>query len=125
MYETFYGLHVKPFTLTPNPDFLYGGETHRVALAILKYVILHEAGFVVLTGKPGMGKTTLLQQLLAEHQHRFSIGLIAHTQQRRAIPGALDSSSIRIELKKPGQARRISHLLTVSEKSPLPGGGSC
>lgn len=81
MYETFYGLDVKPFTLTPNPDFLYRGETHRVALASLEYGILHEAGFVVLTGLPGMGKTTLLQQLLAEHQDHFNIGLITNTQQ--------------------------------------------
>lgn len=80
MYETFYRLRRKPFALTPNPEFLYRGETHRTAMATLEYGILHEAGFVVLTGLPGMGKTTLLQQLLAEHHDHFNIGLITNTQ---------------------------------------------
>lgn len=79
MYETFYKLNLRPFTLAPNPDFLYRGETHRLAMATLEYGILNEAGFVVLTGMPGMGKTTLLQQLLAEHQHHFTTGLITNT----------------------------------------------
>ncbi|MEP7152547.1 MAG: AAA family ATPase [Nitrospira sp.] len=79
MYEIFYRLQVKPFTLTPNPEFLYRGETHREAMATLEYGILHEAGFVVLTGLPGMGKTTLLQQLLAEHRDHFTTGLITNT----------------------------------------------
>ena len=64
MYETFYGLKIKPFTLVPNPDFLYRGDTHRLAMATLEYGILNEAGFVMLTGEPGMGKTTLLHLLL-------------------------------------------------------------
>lgn len=79
MYETFYSLKLKPFSLVPNPDFLYRGDTHRLAMATLEYGLLHEAGFVVLTGMPGMGKTTLLQQLLAEHQHHFTTGLITNT----------------------------------------------
>lgn len=79
MYETFYHLNTKPFTLAPNPDFLYRGDTHRLAMASLEYGLLNEAGFVVLTGMPGMGKTTLLQQLLAEHQQQFTTGLITNT----------------------------------------------
>lgn len=79
MYETFYDLKIKPFTLAPNPDFLYRGDTHRLAMATLEYGILNEAGFVVLTGEPGMGKTTLLQQLLAEHRDHFTTGLITNT----------------------------------------------
>ncbi|ULA68965.1 MAG: TPRREGION domain-containing protein [Nitrospira sp.] len=79
MYETFYGLKLKPFSLAPNPDSLYRGDTHRLAMATLEYGILNEAGFVVLTGEPGMGKTTLLQQLLAEHRDHFTTGLITNT----------------------------------------------
>ncbi|MCW5799233.1 MAG: AAA family ATPase [Nitrospira sp.] len=79
MYETFYKLKLKPFSLVPNPDFLYRGDTHRLAMATLEYGLLHEAGFVVLTGEPGMGKTTLLQQLLAEHRDHFTTGLITNT----------------------------------------------
>ena len=79
MYETFYGLTLKPFTLVPNPDFLYRAETHRLAMATLEYGILNQAGFVVLTGQPGMGKTTLIQQILADHRNHFTIGLITNT----------------------------------------------
>ncbi len=79
MYEAFYNLTLRPFTLAPNPDFLYRGDTHRLAMATLEYGLLNEAGFVVLTGMPGMGKTTLLQQLLAEHQRHFTTGLITNT----------------------------------------------
>lgn len=85
MYEAFYGLTLKPFTLAPNPEFLYRGATHRLALSTLEYGILNRAGFVVLTGEPGMGKTTLIQQLLAEHRDHFSIGLITNTH------GGMDS----------------------------------
>ena len=76
MYEAFYNLTLKPFTLVPNPDFLYRGETHRLALTTLEYGILNQAGFVVLTGEPGMGKTTLIQQILAEYRNHFTTGLI-------------------------------------------------
>ncbi len=79
MYERFYNLTLKPFTLVPNPDFLYRGETHRLALTTLEYGILNQAGFVVLTGEPGMGKTTLIQQILAEHRNHFTTGLITNT----------------------------------------------
>ncbi len=79
MYEAFYNLTLRPFTLAPNPDFLYRGDTHRLAMATLEYGLLNEAGFVVLTGMPGMGKTTLLQQLLAEHQRHFTTGVITNT----------------------------------------------
>lgn len=79
MYEAFYHFTLKPFTLVPNPDFLYRGETHRLALTTLEYGILNQAGFVVLTGEPGMGKTTLIQQILAEHRNHFTIGLITNT----------------------------------------------
>ncbi|MBX3340795.1 MAG: AAA family ATPase [Nitrospira sp.] len=81
MYERFYHLTVKPFTLVPNPDFLYRGETHRLALTTLEYGILNHAGFVVLTGEPGMGKTTLIQQILAEHRNHFTTGLITNTHE--------------------------------------------
>ena len=90
MYENFYGLKIKPFTLVPNPDFLYRGETHRLAMATLEYGILNEAGFVVLTGEPGMGKTTLLQQILAEHRNHFTIGLITNTNGGHGNSIALD-----------------------------------
>ena len=64
MYEKFYNLKEKPFNLTPDPKFLYLGETHREALAHLIYGVKERKGFMVMTGEVGTGKTTLLHALL-------------------------------------------------------------
>lgn len=64
MYESFYGLKENPFEVTPNPDYLYLGESHREALAQLLYGVREKKGFIVITGEVGTGKTTLLHYLL-------------------------------------------------------------
>ena len=66
MYHDFYGLLRPPFEMTPDPAFLYLGETHREALATLVYGVRSRKGFVMLTGEVGTGKTTLLHALLAQ-----------------------------------------------------------
>jgi general secretion pathway protein A len=64
MYESFYGLKVNPFNVTPNPEFIYLGEHHREALAQLLYGVREKKGFIVITGEVGTGKTTLVHYLL-------------------------------------------------------------
>jgi general secretion pathway protein A len=64
MYTSFYNLREKPFELTPSPRFLYLGETHKEALALLTYGVMDRKGFVLLTGEVGTGKTTIIQTLL-------------------------------------------------------------
>ena len=64
MYEQFYGLNENPFTVTPNPQYVYLGENHREALAQLLYGVREKKGFIVITGEVGTGKTTLLHYLL-------------------------------------------------------------
>ena len=63
MYLNFYGLNEKPFNSTPDPRFLYLSPGHREALAQLQYGTQERKGFMVLTGKVGTGKTTLLNAL--------------------------------------------------------------
>jgi type II secretory pathway predicted ATPase ExeA len=60
MYTEFYGLKEKPFNLTPSPRFLYLGETHKEALALLTYGVVERKGFILLTGEVGTGKTTMV-----------------------------------------------------------------
>ena len=64
MYEKFYRLKEKPFTLLPDPGFLYLSSKHRMALTLLEYGIMNQAGFTVISGDIGTGKTTLIRQLL-------------------------------------------------------------
>ncbi len=64
MYLDFYGLKEKPFSLTPDPQYLYLGESHRSAIDFLLYGIEQREGFMVITGDIGTGKTTLCRSLL-------------------------------------------------------------
>lgn len=80
MYESFYRLKAKPFALLPDSSFLYQGSEHQAAYSLLEYGILSEAPFMVLTGDPGVGKTSLLQKLMAEHGTRHKIGLVTNAR---------------------------------------------
>ena len=64
MYCSFYGITEKPFSITPDPKFLYLGKTHKEAFAHLLYGIRERGGFIVVTGEIGAGKTTLCRGLL-------------------------------------------------------------
>ncbi|MFN2432431.1 MAG: AAA family ATPase [Gemmatimonadota bacterium] len=64
MYEKTFGFREKPFTVSPNPRFLFLGKHHLEALEHLKYGIQERMGFVVVTGEVGTGKTTILRSLL-------------------------------------------------------------
>jgi len=63
MYESFYNLTEKPFKISTDPKFLWLGEKHKEALAILKYGVMDNKGFLLITGDVGTGKTTLINAL--------------------------------------------------------------
>lgn len=65
MYRKFFGLVKKPFELIPDPHMLFLSETHKEALAILKYGVVSDKSFLLLTGGVGTGKTTLIESLAA------------------------------------------------------------
>jgi general secretion pathway protein A len=56
----YFGFQEEPFGATPDPRYLYPSETHREAMASLKYGFLSNRGFTAMIAPPGMGKTTLL-----------------------------------------------------------------
>ncbi len=76
MYLTFYGLAEKPFSITPDPRYLYLGGRHAEALAHLVYGITEAGGFIQLTGEVGTGKTTVIRSLLAKQPDNTGIALI-------------------------------------------------
>src|SRR5258706_3270135 len=64
MYEAYYGLHERPFDLSPNPRFLFLSKKHGEALAHLRYGLTGRPGVTVLVGEAGTGKTTLVRAAL-------------------------------------------------------------
>jgi general secretion pathway protein A len=79
MYEAFYGLREKPFSILPDPDLIYWGGNHRLAFAMLEFGVMNSAGFTVITGEIGSGKTTLLRYLLRRIDPKIVVGLISNT----------------------------------------------
>jgi len=66
VYESFYGLSASPFRLSPDPEFFFNSQGHKKAMAYLRYGLNQKEGFIVVTGTPGTGKTTLARSLLQE-----------------------------------------------------------
>ena len=64
MYNQHFGLNRSPFSIEPDPDFLWLGEKHQEGLSLLRYGILENKGFLLLTGDIGTGKTVLIRSLL-------------------------------------------------------------
>jgi general secretion pathway protein A len=79
MYLNFYGLAEKPFNATPDPKFLHMTQGHREALAQLLYGTQERKGFIVLTGKVGTGKTTLLHALWRRLEGHCAISFVVNS----------------------------------------------
>src|SRR6476659_4760014 len=79
MYERFYNLRERPFSLSPDPDYRYPSRVHTEALNYLRYGIEGHAGFLVITGEIGSGKTTLLQTALRDLDKRTSVARLVNT----------------------------------------------
>ena len=136
MYCEFFGFRESPFTITPNPRFLFMSEQHREAYAHLIYAVENRAGFVELTGEVGTGKTTLLRTFLNRLDfkgHRTALifnpclsslellqsvnrefGISCETQSRMELLQALNA--FLLEQKRDGR----SVILVVDEAQNLP-----
>lgn len=77
MYLDYYQLSLKPFQISTDPRFLWLGEKHQEALAVLKYGILDNKGFLLLTGDVGTGKTTLLNALVDSLGEDVLVAMVA------------------------------------------------
>ncbi len=76
MYANFFGLKQEPFSIAPDPHYLYMSERHREALAHLLYGLRGAGGFVLLTGEIGTGKTTVCRAFLAQTPKRCNVAYI-------------------------------------------------
>lgn len=80
LYLEHFGFSERPFTLLPDPDFMFWSKGHTRAYSVLEYGLRTRAPLTVVTGEVGTGKTTLLQALLAEIDEDATVGLISNAQ---------------------------------------------
>ncbi len=78
IYTTHFGLTERPFSLVPDPGFIYWSPAHKRAFAILEYGILTRAPITLITGEVGAGKTTLLHHLIASVGPDVRVGLVSN-----------------------------------------------
>ncbi len=81
MYEKYYGFEEKPFSLLPDPAYYYNSEQHSAALTMFEYGLHNQAGFTVITGGIGCGKTTLIHYLIDRLERDITLGLISNTHE--------------------------------------------
>src|SRR6266516_8136137 len=79
MYGPFFGLQEKPFSITPDPRFLFLSPSHQEALGHLLYGIEERKGFITITGEVGTGKTVLCRVLLGRLGHHVCTALILNS----------------------------------------------
>jgi general secretion pathway protein A len=80
MYNHYYGFHEKPFSLTPDPHFLYLSKVHKRALSYLIYGLQDKKGFITITGEIGAGKTTIIQTLIKRLDANTTVARVINTK---------------------------------------------
>ncbi|TGU70467.1 ATPase [Geomonas terrae] len=80
MYEEFFNFTRKPFELVPDPDFIFLSRSHKKAVTYLDYGIRERAGFLLLTGDVGSGKTTLIRDLIGKKYERVVLAKVFNTR---------------------------------------------
>lgn len=83
IYTGHFGLRERPFSLIPDPDFLYWSPAHKRAFTMLEYGLLTRAPITLVTGEVGAGKTTLLHHLIRTVEDDVRIGLVSNAQGSR------------------------------------------
>lgn len=84
IYIEHFGLTMRPFALTPDPDFLYWPQSHQRAYTMLEYGVRANAPITLITGDVGAGKTTLLLHLVRSLGSEMTVGLISNPHGSRA-----------------------------------------
>lgn len=79
MYEKYFGLDSRPFDISPDPRFLYMTPQHARAVANIKFALMNRDSFVIISGEIGIGKTTILNTVMAELGPEYVTAKLTHT----------------------------------------------
>lgn len=112
MYESHFSFTYKPFELVPNPDFIFLSSTHRKAITYLDYGIKEKAGFILLTGEVGSGKTTIIRNLIKNAAGSMRISRVNNTRVSSEELIALINEDFGLETEGKTRARLLSDLNT-------------
>ena len=114
MYASFFGLNEKPFSITPDPRYLFLSERHAEALAHLVYGINEAGGFIQLTGEVGTGKTTVVRSLLTQAPKHAEIALILNPRMTppEFLLAICEELGIAVEQKSEGSLKDLVDLLS-------------
>ena len=114
MYASFFGLNEKPFSITPDPRYLFLSERHAEALAHLVYGVNEAGGFIQLTGEVGTGKTTVVRSLLAQAPKHAEIALILNPRMTPAefLLAICEELGITVEARSEGSLKDLVDLLS-------------
>ncbi|MEN8260919.1 MAG: AAA family ATPase, partial [Pseudomonadota bacterium] len=107
MYEETYGLREKPFSLVPDPDFLFLSRLHRGALNTLEYGLQEEASFTLISGEVGSGKTILVRRFLRMIGDRVAVGVVTSTPRNKS--SVLDRILLAFGLDYRGKSHTEQH----------------
>ena len=126
MYLDFFGLNEKPFSLTPDPRFLYLSESHRQALDHLIYGVQEHEGFILIVGDIGTGKTTICRELLEKLDKRVASALILNPMlsEQELLEAIVQDFDIRLEVtgqedETAQQSRKVFESLDSETQSAL------
>ena len=110
MYETYFALTQKPFSITSNPSFLFLSKRHREALAHLTYGIQERVGFIEITGEVGTGKTTLCRALLNQLDDKTKTAFIFNSNLSESLLMQTIVEDLGIKTSQKGKGALFSEL---------------
>ena len=120
MYQEYFHLSEMPFSIAPDPRFLYMSERHREALAHLLYGVQGEGGILLLTGEVGTGKTTLCRCLIEQIQARCDLAIVLNPKMsvEELLASICDEFHIQVPVAAPSVKVLVdainTHLLRVN-----------
>ncbi len=117
MYEQYFGLNEKPFSIAPDPRYLYQSERHAEALAHLLYGVEEAGGFIQLTGEVGTGKTTLTRVLLNRLPLNVDVAMILNP--RLSVKEFLQNICEELQLEWPVESGSLKALIDVLNRHLL------